>query len=76
MNLSINPATGETLARFDLHSPIWTAGAVFVNAMIASDPRVPFGGIKRSGYGRELGLTEFTNAKTKGCARPAPEQAA
>jgi succinate-semialdehyde dehydrogenase/glutarate-semialdehyde dehydrogenase len=78
---------------FGLGASIWTrdtdrglalarridAGAVFVNSVVASDPRVPFGGIKMSGYGRELGdlgLKEFTNAKTIRSAVASMEKAA
>lgn len=68
-------------SEYGLSSALWTrdiarakelarridAGGVFVNGMTASDPRLPFGGIKRSGYGRELseyGIREFTNIQT------------
>jgi succinate-semialdehyde dehydrogenase/glutarate-semialdehyde dehydrogenase len=56
-----DPTRGEALAR-QIH-----AGCTFVNGIVRSDPRLPFGGIKESGYGRELsyhGIREFVNIKT------------
>ena len=68
-------------SRYGLGAAVWTrdttaakaiarrleSGSVFVNGLVSSDPRLPFGGVKRSGYGRELGsfgIREFVNVQT------------
>ena len=74
-------ADGTVLEGYGLGATVWStdverahavarrieSGAVSINTLVASDPRLPFGGVKRPGYGRELadvGAREFTNIRT------------
>lgn len=57
----------KDIERMESYVPRLEEGAVFINSLVKSDPRLPFGGIKSSGYGRELskeGIREFVNVKT------------
>ena len=59
--------TGDAQRGEQIAAELLDAGGCFVNGIVKSDPRLPFGGTKESGYGRELspiGILEFTNAKT------------
>ncbi|HEX5455768.1 MAG TPA: NAD-dependent succinate-semialdehyde dehydrogenase [Candidatus Saccharimonadales bacterium] len=65
--LGANIFTADTGYAKDYIAPKIESGAVFINGPIKSDPRLPFGGVKKSGYGRELshyGIKEFVNIKT------------
>ena len=67
LNMGLGQAYGLKISIKQRNCQEWWSGVVSFNNIVASDPRVPFGGVKKSGFGRELsryGMLEFVNIKS------------